>query len=87
MHQSYLTEDRHQNEKQKKEKVLTNPKRQRFDRTFRIILHHDVAIYFIGRGIGYEELNAQTYLMTKVFAGILLLKRRNLNGKVDNFAI
>ena len=52
MHQSYLTEDRHQNEKQKKGKALTNLKRQKFDRTLRIILHHDVAIYFIGHGIG-----------------------------------
>lgn len=54
MHQSYLTEDRHQNEKQKKGKVLTNLKRQKSDRTFRI-LHHDVAIYFVGHLIGYEN--------------------------------
>ena len=55
MHQSYLTEDRHQNEKQKKGKLLINLKRQKFDKTFRIILHHDVAIYFSGLGICYER--------------------------------
>ena len=37
--------------------------------------------------LGMRGINAQTNLMTKFFPRILLLKRRNLNSKVDSFAI
>lgn len=87
MHQSYLTEDRHQNEKQKKGKVLTNLKRQKFDRTFRIILHMMWPYILLDTALGRRGIKRSDLLNDQIFPGILLLKSRNLNGKVDSFTI